>query len=610
MKTASEFSPFLLPRTTASMKCFAPIVESITGLKKLHKHYLTRPQNADTNTFLTHTLDSLGIRFHSSGEPLEGIPKTGPLLIVANHPLGGVEGVILAKMLMQYRPDIQVMANLFLKRIPELDNLFIGVDVFETKEARRTNMKAIKEAGQHLTTGGALLIFPAGEVSTFDDQTHHLQDKEWGRLVGRLARSSKASCLPIFIEGQNSPLFYKAGNIHPRLRTVLLGRELLNKKNKSIGIRCGSIIEPHEISKMDNDQDITNYLRLNTYLLEQTQPVHQKDLTKEAKEIPAPSRPLAPILEEVASAELEKAIHALPSDHLLIQQKQFSVFIAEATEIPCILKQIGIIRERNFREVGEGTGREIDLDQFDDHYLHLFIWDKEQKNIVGAYRLGLVDDLTQKSGIQGLYSRTLFKFDENFIKTQPNAIEMGRSVIDKPYQKSLSPLMLLWKGIATFVSRNPQYKTLFGPVSISGEYKALTHQLIVSCLTAHFYDADRSKLVEATHPVPLASKPFWSVNLLSGLADIQLLSNIVSRLENGAGVPVLIRQYLSLQGRFISFNVDPDFNQTVDGLITVDLTQLTPRVLGKYMGKEQAEYYLDFHHQKMETQLPDPQEEK
>lgn len=604
MKTTSEFSPFRLPRTTTSMKWLAPVVESITGLRKLHSHYLARPNNADTDTFLTHTLDALGIRFHTTGEPLEGIPKTGSLLIVANHPLGGVEGVILAKILMQYRPDIQVMANLFLKRIPELDNLFIGVDVFETKEARRTNMKAIKEAGQHLTTGGALLIFPAGEVSTFNERKQ-LQDKEWGRLVGRLARTSNAHCLPIFIEGENSPLFYKAGLIHPRLRTLLLGRELLNKKNVSIGVRCGSVISPHEISKMDNDQAITNYLRLNTYLLEQNQPCTQKDINPEKLTQP---RTLAPLMKDVPPDKLEVAINALSAKNLLVEQKQFRVFIASASEIPVILTQIGIIRERNFRAVGEGTGKAIDLDQFDEHYLHLFIWDKEQKSIAGAYRLGLVDKLTTHSGIQSLYSRTLFKFDHNFLTTQPNAIEMGRSVIDKPYQKSLSPLMLLWKGIAAFVSRNPQYTTLFGPVSISGEYKELTHQLIVSCLTAHFYDAERSSLVEATHPVAQANKPFWSVNLLSGLADIQLLSNIVSRLEKGAGVPVLIRQYLSLQGRFISFNVDPDFNQTVDGLITVDLTKLTPRVLGKYMGREQAETYLQHHQVKVNDQNANLQE--
>ncbi|MFT2110694.1 lysophospholipid acyltransferase family protein [Marinomonas sp. 2405UD68-3] len=600
MKTTSEFSPFLLPRTK-SMKWFAPILENITGLKRLHQHYLMRPKNSDTNTFLTHTLDALGISFHSSGEPLNTIPSSGPLLIVANHPLGGVEGVILAKMLMEYRPDIKVMANLFLKRIPELDNLFIGVDVFETKEARRTNMKAIKEAGQHLTTGGALLIFPAGEVSTFDENSNYLQDKEWGRLVGRLARSSKATCLPIFIEGQNSPFFYKVGKIHPRFRTALLGRELLNKKNKSIGVRCGSVIEPNEIAKMDNDQDITNYLRLNTYLLE------QNHLKQSGTTLTGSYRLLTPILKDIKTDILNQEIQTLPATSILVEQKQFNVFIASAHEIPNILKQIGVIRERNFREVGEGTGREIDIDQFDDVYLHLFIWDKDQQAIAGAYRLGLVDSLVQKSGIHGLYSRTLFKFDQAFLDTQPNAIEMGRSVIDKPYQKNLSPLMLLWKGIATFISRNPKYTTLFGPVSISGEYKELTHQLIVSSLTAHFYDSNRSKLVEATHPIPIASKPFWSVNLLSGLADIQLLSNVVSRLENGAGVPVLIRQYLSLQGRFISFNVDPDFNQTVDGLITVDLTQLSERVLGKYMGRESAESYLEFHN--TNTQRPDTQEE-
>lgn len=590
INTEIETSPFLLPRSK-TLKWFAPAIESMTGLKSLHKHYLARPSNASTESFLTHTLDALGISYQTHRLDQENIPETGPLLIVANHPLGGVEGVILAKILLAYRSDLLVMANHFLKRIPELSSLFIGVDVFEGPEAMKANLKAIKQAHKHLANQGALLIFPAGEVSTYDNETNQLQDKEWNRLVGKLAQKHKAACLPVFIGGQNSKTFYLAGKVHPRLRTLLLGRELLNKKGKEIPIYGGNLIPNSEFSKLNNVDDITNYLRLNTYVIEQSNLSENSPLN--ALENPSE------IEADIGADVLQEAITALPEESLLLEQKQFSIFISAAEHMGPILQQIGIMRERNFRVVGEGTGKSIDLDEFDQDYMHLFIWDTDEKVIAGAYRLGLVDQILAKKGIKGLYSRTLFDFDDNFLNLQGKSIEMGRSVIDAPYQRSLSALLLLWKGIGTFVARNPSYQTLFGPVSISGEYQTLTHQLIVQCLTAHYYDSESANLVKATNPLLPSKKPFWSLSLLSGLGDLQLLSNLVSRLEKGKGLPVLIRQYLALKGRFVSFNVDPDFNQTVDGLILVNLPDVPERMLGKYMGSEQAKSYL-CHYEKSE----------
>jgi len=578
-------APFLLPRT-AILKWFAPVIERITGLSKLHKHYTKRPNVQDTNVFLSHTLNSLGIEYTTSNLSYANIPNSGPLVIVANHPLGGVEGVILAHILLEFRPDLLVMANHLLKRIPELDSLFIGVNVFEGKDAIRANLNAIKHANRHLANQGALLIFPAGEVSTYD-KNNQLQDKKWNRLAGKLAQNHNANCLPIFIDGKNSKPFYLAGKVHPLLRTLMLGRELLNKQGKPISITGGSLIAHNEIKKLSNAEEITKYLRLNTYLINQA--THNKTQTH----VKSSKSTEETIQADVSSIDLFSAVQNLPENALLHQQQQFSTYISSIDEMGPILTQIGIIRERSFRAVGEGTNKSIDIDDFDQHYLHLFIWDNDKNAIVGAYRLGLVDQILADKGIRGLYSRTLFEFDESFINNQKTAIEMGRSVIDIPYQKSLTPLLMLWKGIATYISRNPHYQTLFGPVSISGEYKALTHQLIIQCLTTHYYDQQSAKLVKAINPVKVSKKSFWSLSLLTGLADLQLLSNLVSRLENGRSLPVLIRQYLTFNGRFVCFNIDPDFNQAIDGLIIVDLTKVSQNTLGKYMGQADAEKYLD-----------------
>lgn len=601
-KSLSTVSPFLLPKRSL-LKLFAPVVERLTGLSTLHKHYLKRPSSSDTKTFLIHTLNSLGIDYSTHNLDSSSIPSTGPLIIVANHPLGGVEGVILANILLEFRPDLLVMANHFLKRIPELNSLFIGVNVFEGKDAIRENIAAIKQTNEHLSNGGALLIFPAGEVSTYQKESGLLQDKPWNRLVGKLAQKHNANCLPVFIGGRNSKTFYFAGKLHPLLRTLLLGRELLNKKGKNISITGGSLIATNELKKLKNADEVTDYLRLNTYLIEQQSQAdtfNHKTIELDQKNI----------CEDVSQIDLYQAITDLPDSALYVKQKQFAVYISSAKEMGAILTQIGIIRERNFRAVGEGTGKEIDLDDFDKEYLHLFIWDEENKAIVGAYRFGLVDELMAKGGIKSLYSSTLFDFDEAFIKSQTKAIEMGRSVIDAPYQKNLTPLLLLWKGISAYVYRNPDYQTLFGPVSITGEYQTLTHQLIIQCLTTHYYDQQSAQLVKAINPVSTKRKAFWSPNMLAGLADLQLLSNLVSRLENGKSLPVLIRQYLFLNGRFVCFNVDPDFNQAVDGLIIVNLPKVEKNTLGKYMGQEEAAIYLKKYSNSLDSNLTSSEEDK
>lgn len=579
-----NLSPFQLPRTSI-FKWISPIIEPITGLSQLHRKYIKNSEDLSTADFLRFTLNSLDIQYNTTNLNTNNIPASGPLVIVANHPLGGVEGVILAEILLKFRPDLQIMANYFLKRIPELSPLFIAVDVFEGKNAIRANLKAIKQADQHLANDGALLIFPAGEVSTYD-KSKQLQDKEWNRLAGKLVKSHKANCLPIFIDGKNSKLFYLAGKIHPLLRTMLLGRELLNKKGKNLNIKGGNLIAPNEIEKLNNAEEVTKYLRLNTYLIDR-----EKTLTPSS----IAEQNLEAIQTDVNTNVLVNAVQSLPNSALLHQQKQFSVYISNAEQMGELLTQIGIIRERCFREVGEGTGKKIDVDEFDQDYLHLFIWDNDRNAIVGAYRVGLVDQILNKKGLKGLYSRTLFKFDLNFVDKLKSSIEMGRSVIDLPYQKNLTPLLLLWKGISAYIVRNPQYQVLFGPVSISGDYKSLTHQLIIQCLTTHYYDQESAKLVEAITPVQATKKPFWPPSLLTGLADLQLLSKLVSRLENGKSLPVLIRQYLTLNGRFVCFNLDPDFNQAIDGLIVVDLTKASEPTLSKYMGNTDAKKYLSMH---------------
>ncbi|ADV87423.1 hemolysin [Vibrio vulnificus] len=576
-------SPFRLPRHTP-FGLGESLVEWMTGLAKLDGFYQARPNAQSSFEFMRYTLSALNIDYRVEQGLVTHIPEQGPVVIVANHPLGAIEGVILADLVGAVRSDVKVLANQLLKRLPEIDELFIGIDVFAGRSAMRTNANAVREAHRHLAQGGVLIVFPAGEVSTYREGSETLSDIEWSQSVAKFVTRAKATTIPIYINGQNSALFYKAGKVHPLLRTVLLGRELLNKSASTIAISIGNPIPYSEVKEFEHERDIVHYLRLNTYLMgaEQDPPF--------AFCSPVYTQPL---IQPVEKALLERDLAALPSNALLLEQGDYAVYCVESTAIPNMLREIGRVREESFREVGEGCGLACDLDPFDASYRQLFVWNHSEGELVGAYRLGLVDELTVEKGLDGLYSRSLFQYDEAFLNTLDKSIELGRSVVAIKYQRSLNALLLLWKGIAAFVSQHPQYTHLFGPVSISNDYSSVARQLMAATLSIHHYDQEKARLVTPTTPLKTSTSPFWHKNLLSALASVSALSKVISRLEKGPGLPVLLRQYLGMKGKLVCFNVDPAFNHALDGLIVVNLKQVPLKTLAKYMGKEAAQRYLE-----------------
>ncbi|MEZ8826160.1 lysophospholipid acyltransferase family protein [Vibrio amylolyticus] len=580
-------SPFRLPRNTP-FGLGESVVEWATGLSKLDFLYQQRPSTNSSFEFMNYTLSALNVSYEVQHGNINDIPEGGATVIVANHPLGAIEGVILADLVGNVRQDVKVLANQMLKRLPEIDELFIGIDVFNGKDSRRTNANAVREAHRHLASGGLLIVFPAGEVSTYQKGSTTLSDIEWSQSVAKFIKRSEAVTVPIFINGQNSPLFYQAGKVHPLLRTAMLGRELLNKEASSIAISIGSSIPFSELKGFDQDKDIVNYLRLNTYLMSSQTPADQN----ERLDHDDPSLFETPIIAPIEAETLANEISALPESALLLEQGNFRVYYAKTQRLTHVMQEIGRIREESFRQVGEGSGLACDVDEFDLHYYQLFVWQYEKKEIVGAYRMGLVDELVEQHGLQSLYSRSLFEYDESFIDSLDNSIEMGRSVVAKKYQRNLNSLLLLWKGIATFVYRNPRYTHLFGPVSISNDYSHVARQLMAATLSIHHYDQEKATLVKATTPLRSSGNVFWQANLLSSLASVPLLSKVLARMEKGKGLPVLLRQYLGMNGKLVCFNVDPAFQDALDGLIVVDMKAVPIKTLSKYMGKPQAEEYL------------------
>jgi putative hemolysin len=570
--------------TLLGQKLPAPVegaIEKLLWLDRLDRIYADVP-GADTRLIAEHPLAMLNVHPQVSKRDLALIPKQGPVVAVANHPFGLIEGALIASILLSVRPDVKIMANHLLSAMPEASQLCIFVDPFGGERAARANHKGLKDAIAWLKQSGLLAVFPAGEVSHLNLRERAVTDPQWNHSVARLIRITGATVLPIYFVGANSALFQLLGFLHPRVRTALLPHEFFNKHNRTMEVRIGSPITPAKIRAYQDDVALIRYLRRRTYLLQNREaPKHFQIVTTEP--------PAAGVLGELLAGEVAK----LAPERTLVATDEFSVLLARANEIPNVLHEIGRLREVTFRQVGEGTGKAIDLDRFDDHYWHLFVWNRQGNEVTGAYRLGPSDEILPRFGPKGFYTSQLFHWKQSFLDRISPALELGRSFVRPEYQKTYAPLLLLWKGIGQFLIRHPQYKLLFGPVSISNGYTAASRHLMVKFLSAYRQSPELAPLVRARNP--FRQRPSKLADELIGATvwDVEELSALIADVETDRkGVPVLLKQYLKLGGELVAFHVDRRFADALDGLIVVDLRKTDVRVLERYMGKDGATQFL------------------
>jgi putative hemolysin len=305
-------------------------------------------------------------------------------------------------------------------------------------------------------------------------------------------------------------------------------------------------------------------------------------------------RPTA-VIDEVPRTSLQAEIEALPPSQLLIESSGLGVYCARAGEIPRVLQEIGRLREVTFRAVGEGTGRCADVDSFDAYYVHLFVWDAHAHTIVGAYRLGLADDIVARHGTRGLYTHSLFEYPTRLLDRLNPAIELGRSFVRAEYQRAFAPLLLLWGGIGRFVERSPRYAVLFGPVSISGRYSAASRRLMVDYLSRYKADRRLCSQVKPRRPFRHGTRVLAS-DAPPAPGNVDELSRLVAQIEpDGKGVPVLLRHYLRLGGRVLGFNVDDEFANALDALMMLDLRRVEPALLARYMGDSGSAAFRAYH---------------
>lgn len=519
--------------------------------------------------FTDKMLAELGIEFEIDAEDLKNIPKTDPFIAISNHPYGGIDGLILVSILNKIRPDTKVLANYLLQQIPSLKDNIIGVSPFDNAKNSTLNVQGLKELLGYVKEH-PIAIFPAGEVSALSLNTLKVADKKWDPSIGKIIQRSNTKVLPIYFSGHNSLAFNLLGLISPSLRTVKLPSELFNKKQK-VKVRIGKPILPKVLSEFESSEELLRFVRAKTYALGSGIEVKKFFHINLNRLIRA-----RPVIDETPKSDIVNNIAKI-GDDCVYKNENFEVYISNAYSIPFVLKEITRLREITFRAVGEGTNRSYDTDEFDLYYKHLFIWDTAEQKIVGSYRLGLGDDLYKQFGKKGFYLNQLFKLKKPFAPILRESIELGRSFIALDYQRKPLSLMLLWKGINEFLKQNKgRYNYMIGPVSISGEFSNLSKDLLVAYIRHNHYDKALSKMVKPRKKYKYQYTGEDKKLLLEKhIDDIKLLDNFIGDIEtNHAKIPVLIKKYLKLKGKIIAFNVDPKFNNSLDGFLILNINEI------------------------------------
>ncbi len=546
----------------------------MTGIPKLNRYYNHLPdlQNFD---FVDFVLRDKRIKLEINQAELDILKRKGAYIAVSNHPFGILDGLLMLQLLGKARKDIRIPTNFLLSRVRNIQDLLLNVNPME--HLNGSNLKGLKLMKQQLENDAVLGLFPAGEVSSFQNSLR-VQDKVWNKTAIKFIKNAGVPIIPIYFHGQNSALFHVLGMIHPMLRTGRLSSEFFKKDNLSVKVRIGKPIMPREADQFESNSDFGQYLRAKVY----AQGTRIKvDRFFKKVQLPKSSKRMLPIAEEIHSSFIKNEIDSLGKESLILRKAEYSAYVARTESIPAIMHEIGRLRELAFRQAGEGTGQERDLDKYDLYYDQLFLWDEKNERIVGGYRIGMGAEIMARFSKGGFYINSLFKFKKNFKPILNQSIELGRSFIIAEYQQKALPLYLIWSALLQWILKNPQYRYIIGPVSISNAYSRVSRCLMVKFIKKYFYDHELAERVQPRN----AFKPRFKKNLTNSLvevmhADIKKLEAVISDMEeNSLRVPVLLKKYIKQNARIIGFNLDPNFNDALDGLMILDIEDLPENTL-------------------------------
>ncbi|KGK32060.1 lysophospholipid acyltransferase family protein [Cellulophaga baltica] len=568
------------------------ILMKVTRISSINRFY-DKIRHLEGQAYPDAILKHFDIDFQIPEEDFKRLPKDGAFITISNHPLGAIDGIILIKLMMEYRPDFKIMTNFLLQRMEPLVPYIVPVNPFESHKNAKSSLSGFKTALQHLRDGHPLSIFPAGEVSTLKDGKL-LVDRPWEEAALKLIKKAEVPVVPIYFHAKNSRLFYRLAKLNDVFRTAKIPSEVFSQKNRPIKVRIGQPIAVKVQKEQQSLEEYTELLRRKTYMLSNA--YEKEGLTDRIREQIPTSLKLPKAPRKIASAispELmeEEIIKLRDKGCRLLQSKNYEVFLAVEQDMPNILQEIGRQREVTFRAIGEGTNKAIDLDQFDAYYHHLFLWDEQEKAIVGAYRMGLGAEIFKAYGIDGFYLQDLFRVEPELYAMMSESIEMGRAYIVKEYQQKPMPLFLLWKGIVHTTLRFPEYKYLIGGVSISNQFSNFSKSLMIEFMKSNYWDPYVAQYIRPKKEFKVKLKDADKEFVFDETqADLNKFDKLIDEVEPGSlRLPVLIKKYIKQNAKVVAFNVDPLFNNSVDGLMYIKIADLPEDTVRPVMEEFQAE---------------------
>jgi putative hemolysin len=535
---------------------------------KLKKIY-SESKDKDPLTLFNTLFDLLDLKIDLPEKDLDNIPSEGAFITVSNHPFRGIDSMLLLRLIRQKRPDFKIMGSYLLQSFEPLKDIIIPVNTFESNKSSKSSYKAVLESLRHLREGHCLGIFPTAEDSKHWESGKIILDREWKPTALKLIRLANVPVIPVYFHGTKSRISHMMRRVNPLLRGSELPVELVNKRKRTVKIRIGAPVTLKEQEEFDNIAHYGRYLRARVYSLgsaiESQKTGNRRFIRKGGR--------IEPVTEAIPSYKLKEEFESIRDEYELFNTKNYSVICAPYDVIPNIFHEIGRLREVTFREVGEGTNKSIDLDEYDLYYYHLFIWDTEKNSLVGAYRIGKGKEIIEIYGVKGFYINSLFRIKRKFAPRLSESLELGRSFVTRDYQKKAIPLFLLWKGIMVFLLKHSEYRYLIGPVSISNDLSGFSKSLIVEFIRSYFYDSGLSKFVVPKKDFVIRQDKVTDHKVFIDNAekDINRIEKIIIDIEPGYRLPILLKKYLEINGRIVGFNIDPKFNNCLDGLLILDL---------------------------------------
>ncbi|MCK4852896.1 MAG: lysophospholipid acyltransferase family protein [Bacteroidales bacterium] len=573
--------------------------------RRINKIYAENSMKSGMD-FIDSMIEGLGIRYEISKEELDKIPREGAFITVSNHPFGGIDGLLLIKMIASIRPDYKVLPNFVLQRMEPVSKNIFPVNPFSGHAEESSGFGRLKDAMLHLEDGKPIGIFPAGEVSIFNQDIQAITDPQWQYPVLKMLKMAQVPILPIYFQGKNSRFFHILGRIHPKLQTLKLPSELFKQRKRVIRIRIGSPIPLKEQNEFSDIARYGRYLRTKTYALGTSLEVNKFFSVSRGR-----LKREEPIADPVPARKVEAEITRVISKYSLFKIQNYNVICIPSVEIPNIMNEIGRLREITFRDVGEGTNQPMDIDEYDLYYHQLFIWDEEERKIVGAYRVGKGKDIMDIYGIRGFYLQSLFRMHRRMYSILSQSLELGRSFIIPEYQRKPMPLFLLWKGILYFLIKNPEYRYLVGPVSISNRFSDFSKELIIKFITEYYYNHKIARFIRPRKKFTVSLHHLDTDILIESASDLNKFDRIIKDIEKAQkNMPVLLKKYLKQNGQIVGFNIDPKFNNALDGLMILDLFDVPPNTIAALSKEINDEGLLErFHSADLEHEEIEPGDE-